>query len=103
VATATYSVKVDAGGDGTASIRTQSPRAWVIAQISIELADAPTGATADVRKNGYLITPLIAVSDVAAGEPYVLLLPSDELTVNWYGATPNTFGKVLVFYEESNQ
>ena len=101
MATATYSAKVGAGGTATVTIKTQAPKAWIVAQVSIELPTAPSGSTADLRKNGYMISPLIASSDVAAGEPYVLLLPSDELTVNWAGCTPNTIGKVLLFYDEA--
>lgn len=100
MATATYSAKVGAGGTATVTVKTGSMRAWVVAQVSVELASAPVGATCDIRKNGYLITPVIPTGDVASGEPYVLLDPTDTLTINWAGCTLNTVAKALVFYEE---
>jgi hypothetical protein len=101
MATATYSALVSAGGTATVTVRTGAPRAWVVAQVSIELQGAPSGATAMLRKNGYAVTPMIAASDVAAGEPYVRLLQTDTLTVEWAGCTPGQVGKALVLYEEA--
>jgi hypothetical protein len=98
VATAPFSVIIGAGGTGTVTVKTNAVESWVVAQVSIELQGAPSGATADLRKNGYLVTPMIAAGDVAAGEPALLLLPSDTLTINWAGCTPGQVGKVLVFY-----
>lgn len=97
--TATYSVKIGAGGTGTVTIRTGSREAWIISQVSIELASAPSGATADLRLNGNLVTLMVAQGDSAAGDPPVTLLETDTLTVNWTGCTVNTVGKVLIFYE----
>ena len=99
MATATYSARIGVGGDGTVSIRTNSQETWTVAQISIELEGAPSGAIANLRKNGYLVTPMIAAGDVAAGDPYVRLLPSDVLTVEWENCTLGQIGKVLAFYE----
>jgi hypothetical protein len=98
MATRTYSVTIGAGGTGTVTIKTDSPESWTVAQVSIEMPSAPSGATAELRKNDYLVTPMIAAGDVAAGEPYVLILPSDILTLKWIGCTPGAIGKVLVFY-----
>jgi hypothetical protein len=100
LATATYSAIVGAGGTATVSVRTNTSfETWTVAQISIELEGAPSGAVANLRKNTYLITPMIPAGDVAAGEPYVRLLPTDVLTVEWENCTPGQIGKVLVFYE----
>jgi hypothetical protein len=67
--------------------------------VSIELAAAPSGATADLRLNDRLVTLLIAPGDVAAGDPPVTLLPTDTLTVNWAGCTVGQTGKAMIFYE----
>jgi hypothetical protein len=99
MATATYSVKIGAGGTGTVTIRTNSRETWVVSQVSIEQATAPSGATADLRLNDRLVTLLIAPGDAATGDPPVTILPTDTMTVNWYDCTPNDVGKVLIFYE----
>lgn len=97
--TRTYSVVIGAGGTGTVSIKTGTREAWIISQVSIELASAPSGATADMRLNGALVTLMVAQGDSAAGDPPVTLLESDTLTINWAGCTVGTVGKVLIFYE----
>jgi hypothetical protein len=100
MATATYSVTIGAGGTGTVTIQTRSVVPWVVGQVTNELQGAPSGATCNLRKNGALISPLIAPSDVAAGEPFIELLGTDSLTVEWAGCTPGTIGKVVVLYTE---
>jgi hypothetical protein len=99
VATRTYSAKIVAGGTGTVTITTGSREVWIISQVSIELAAAPSGATADLRLNGSLVTLFVAPGDAATGDPPVTLLETDSLTVNWYGCTVGQIGKVLIFYE----
>jgi hypothetical protein len=98
--TATYSAKVAAGGTATITIQTRSRVPWVVGQIAIEMANTPSGATCALRKNGAIISPMIAPSDVAAGEPYILLNDTDTLTVEWAGCTPNAIGKATVLFEE---
>jgi hypothetical protein len=97
--TRTYSVVIGAGGTGTVTIRTGSREAWIISQVSIELASAPSGATADMRLNGSLVTLMVAQGDAAGGDPPVTLLDTDTLTINWTGCTAGTVGKVIIFYE----
>lgn len=99
MADATYTAKVGAAGTATITVQTRSVRSWVISQISVELSAAPTGATADIRKNGYLVTPVIPTGDTAAGDPPVVILPTDSLTINWYGCTNGQIAKATVFYE----
>lgn len=99
VATATYTGKVGADGTATISILTRSVRAWRISQVTIELPSAPSGATCSLRKNGYLVTLMIAAGDSAAGDPPVIVRQEDTLTIEWIGCTPNDVGKALVFYE----
>lgn len=99
MARASYSVKIGAGGTGTITIQTGSRQTWIIQQVSIELAGAPSGSTADLRHNGDLVTLMVAQGDAATGDPPVRILPSDALTVNWAGCTPNTIGRALVLYE----
>lgn len=96
---AAYSVKIGAGGTGTVTVKTNSRETWIVKQVSIELASAPSGATADLRINSDLVSLLVAQGDAAAGDPPITLLPTDTLTVNWAGCTANTVGRVLVFYD----
>lgn len=88
-----------ASGLATVTIQPYSAMPWNVTQVSIELSSAPIGATCSLRKNGYLITPMVATGDVASGDPPVLLLPEDVMTVEWVGCTPGTLGKVLYIYE----
>jgi hypothetical protein len=97
---ASYSKVVAANGLATVSIRAASPVPWIVSQISIEMGSAPVGALCTVRKNGSIITPMIAASDVASGEPYILLNDTDTLTVEWSGCTPGQIGKATVLYSE---
>jgi hypothetical protein len=97
--TATYSVRIGAGGTGTVTIRTGSRETWIVSQVSIELADAPAGSIADLRLNTRLVTLMIPTGDVAGGDPPVTVLPTDTLTVNWSGCTAGSVGQVLIFYE----
>jgi hypothetical protein len=99
VATRTYSAKIGAGGTGTVTIKTGTREVWIISQVTIELVGAPSGATADIRLNDYLVTLMVAQGDTAANDPPVTLLATDAVTVNWYGCTVNQIGKVMIFYE----
>jgi len=97
-------------GDGTAIIRVQPYGAlpWSIMQVSTELASAPIGATCALRKYpagssvGYLVTPMVATGDVAAGDPPIPLLPEDSMTVEWAGCTPGDLAKVIYLYEDGS-
>lgn len=99
VATATYTGKVDANGDATITIRTLAVRSWRVSQVTIEMPTAPSGATCSLRKNGYLVTLMIAAGDSAAGDPPVIVRQEDSLTVEWENCTAGDIGKALIFYE----
>lgn len=103
MAAADKPVTVTIGADGTGTARfkvTNGLDTWKVQQVSVELQAAPVGATCYVRKNGNLVTPIIPTADTAAGEPYVTLLPSDELTVKWEGCTPGQVGQVTFYYDD---
>lgn len=96
-----YSVLVDGAGNATATIQTGSSfRTWTVSQISVEMPSAPLGATCDARKNGALITPLIATGDAATGDPPVTLRPGETLTVAFAGCTPGDVGTVFLIYDD---
>jgi hypothetical protein len=96
----TYTCVVTGAGVGTVTVDTDRRMTWSVQQVSSEMATAPGTAACVIRKNGYLVTQMIAQADVAGGDPPVELLPSDVMTVVWTGATPGDVGKVLVTYDE---
>jgi hypothetical protein len=95
-----YSATVAA--NGTASIRV-SPNGihpWSVDQVSTEYADAPLGAVTYLRRNGNLITYMIATGDVADGAPAVVLNPGDVMTIEWTGADPGDLVKAWITYDD---
>lgn len=102
---AAYSATATAGGVATVTISPfTKQRTWIVRQVSIEVVGtAPLGAQCIVRKNGSLVTLMIAQADSAGDEPPVTLYGSDQMTVTWTGLTANTPVKVfIIFDEESN-
>lgn len=98
--TAAYSKVVAAAGTATITVKSAGQVPWIVGQVSIEMSSAPVGAACSIRKNGSIITPMIAASDVASGEPYIQLLYTDVLTIEWTGCTPGQVGKATVLYSE---
>ena len=97
----TFTATADAGGTAVVTVRPgQKLRTWVITQVSVEMSTAPIGTACVIRKNGALVTPVVATGDAATGDPPVVLYGSDVLTITWTGATPGDVGTVLVFYDE---
>lgn len=97
----TFTPVVAANGTAVATIKVANGiDTWIITQISAELPAAPIGATGEVRKNTYLVSPFIPTGDTVAGEPPVYLRPTDVLTVQWAGCTPGQVAKVLVFFDD---
>lgn len=91
------------GADGTATVTLKVANGtdtWTVKQVSLEMQAAPTGASCYVRKNGYPISPAIPTGDTVAGDPYVILQPSDVFTVVWAGCTPGIAGKVIIFTDD---
>lgn len=75
-------------------------RTWLVSQVSVEMAAAPSGATCELRKTGRLVTLLIATGDVAGGDPPVLLRGGESLTVQWAGVTAGLVGRALAIMDE---
>src|SRR6266536_4911705 len=98
--TKSYTAIVAGDGTAVATITPDRGLTWVVSQVSVELPGAPAGATCAVRKNGALVSPIIPTGDTAAGDPPVVLMLGDALTVEWAGCTPGTVGKVLVLLTE---
>lgn len=89
--------------DGTASITCTPTKnvPWVVTQVSTEYRESPSGCIAELRKNGALITVMIA-TDVADSDPPVFLRPGDRLVVTWTGGTVGDSVSALFIYQEGN-
>lgn len=87
--------------DGTATIRFTPTKnqPWKLQQVSTEMNNAPSGATAELRKNGNLISVMIA-SDVVDSEPPVPVVPGDRMEINWFGGTPGEEVAAYIIYRE---
>lgn len=88
-----------AGGTATITIRSGRQR-WTVSQVSTEMINAPSGSTCVMRKNGNIITTLVANGDVAGGDPPIEIGPGDSLTVVWSSVTPGQVGKATVIYDD---
>ncbi len=99
-----FSAVTNAAGICAVSISTGArSRDWSVSQISVEMLTAPVGvggAVCFIRKNGVLVTQVLATADAAAGDPPVQLNPNDVLTVVWERATPGDIGKVFAIYDD---
>ena len=97
-ATAPYSKIVGAAGTAVITVRPPGRQIWTVTQVSNEMENAPSGAVCNLRKNGNLVTPLVATGDAATGDPPVILLPSDVMTVEWASCTQGLVGRAIIFY-----
>jgi hypothetical protein len=95
-----YSAVVTGAGRAVVTIRPPRLQRWIVSQVSVEMPTGPVGSTCALRLNGRMVTPLISTGDVASGEPYTTVYPTDQLTVEWDGCTPGDVGTVLMFYTE---
>lgn len=79
-------------------------RTWIVSQVAIEVVGAaPVGATATLRKNGNLVSPMIAQADTAGGDPPVTIRGYDQLTVTWAGLTPGMTVRGFAIYDEERE
>lgn len=88
--------------DGTLQIR-MGPRrdqVWEVTQVSLEMATAPAGATAEIRDamNGLMSPSYSARRATAAGS--LTLNPGETISVNWTAATPGHRGRAIAIYRK---
>lgn len=91
---------VKSDGTLTITIKPTGRQTWTVSQVSINMQSAPIGATALLKKNGALITPMVATGDAAGGDPAIDVRPAEKLTVEWAGCTAGQTGTVLVIYDD---
>ena len=96
---AEYASTVRADGTATIQFTPTKSKPWLLQQISTEYAQSPSGATAELRKNGSLITVMLP-SDVADSAPPVPVAPGDRIEVNWFGGTPGQPVSCYIIYTE---
>jgi hypothetical protein len=92
--------KVTAAGTLTITIKPTGRQTWTVNQVSISMTTAPIGATCYLKKNGVIVTPMVASGDAAGGDPPVVVRLVDKLTVEWAGCTSGVVGTVLVIYDD---
>lgn len=97
---AATSATVDLNGNATARLINRGPNTFVVNQVSIEMPNAPSGAVANLRKDGVLITLMVANADVADGDPPVVLRQGETLNVEWSSCTPGDVGTAWFSYNQ---
>jgi hypothetical protein len=94
-----FSTIIESNGEGSITLTPTKNTPWIVTQVTTEYHDSPSGSTAELRKNGALITPMIP-TDVADSDPPVFLRPGDRLVVTWFHGTPGNTVSALFIYEE---
>lgn len=94
----TTSATADASGFASAAFRCRGNQVNRVTQVAAEMAGAAAAVCA-IRRNTWLVCPIVATGDAGAGDPPIWLWPGDEMTVEWTGAPPGAVGKVTVFYD----
>lgn len=74
---------------------------WTVEQVTLEMPNAPVGATAEIRRMGAFIDRAQSARKAsAAQEPPIFLNGGETMTVEWAGCTPGQAGKVLAIYRK---
>jgi hypothetical protein len=94
-----FSAQIGADGTATITFTPTKNRPWHLEQVSTEYHNSPSGTTAELRKNGNLITVMIA-SDVADSDPPVPVVPGDRMTISWAGGTSGDVVNAYIIYRE---
>jgi hypothetical protein len=96
-----FSTIVESNGQGSITLTPTKNNPWIVTQVTTEYQNYPSGATAELRKNGALITVMFP-TDVADSDPPVFLRPGDRLVVTWFNGTPGDTTSALFIYEEGD-
>lgn len=95
------STRIGSNGEATITFTPTKNVPWNVTQVSTEYNNSPSGCSAELRKNGALVTVMIP-TDVADREPPVFLRPGDRLVVKWMGGTSGNPVSALFFYDETD-
>lgn len=92
---------VDANGDLTIVFGPAYSNVWEVLQISLEMPDAPTGSSAEIRYMSSLVARApSARKATASGDPPFFLKGGETMSVVWENCTVGDTGKVLVTYRK---
>jgi hypothetical protein len=94
-----FSTIVGSNGQASVTLTPTKNVPWIVTQVSTEYRNSPSGSSAELRKNGSLVTAMIP-TDVADSDPPVFLRPGDRLVVTWFGGTAGNPVSAIFFYEE---
>jgi len=93
---------VDAAGDLTIKFGPQLNELWDVSQVSLEMPNAPVGASVSLRVMGSFVdAPASPRRASAGGDPPVYLNGGEFMTVEWINCTPGDFGNVWITYRKS--
>lgn len=95
-------VSATVAANGTLVIRIGPRRnqIWEVTQVSLEMATAPAGATAEIRDvMGGLMSPSYSARRASASGSQTLN-PGETISVNWTAATPGDVGRVVAIYRK---
>lgn len=90
----------DVNGAATITITPYRRQVWTVSQVSVEAVTTSTTAMATVRKGDFLITPLVAQADAAAGDPPVILRPGETLSVSWANLNAGDQVRAIILYDD---
>jgi hypothetical protein len=76
-------------------------RPLTVTQVSVEMATGGDLAACTLRLNGALVSPAVATGDAVGGDPPIIVMPGDQLTVTWTGATAGSIGTALFLYDDA--
>jgi hypothetical protein len=102
---ANLSATAPASGAVTLTFRIRGTEVNRVTQVSTEMtagsaASVSSGAVGALRLNGRLVAPFVPQGDAVGGDPPVDVGPTDDLTVEFTGATPGNVCAALIFYRQ---
>jgi hypothetical protein len=103
-----YSAATDAAGAATVTVRPRSSSGMLVKQVATEVLTAAGGTVSGgglckIKKNGWLVTPVVATGDAAGGDPPIYFGPTDVMTVEWTAlGVAGLQCRATVFWDEAD-
>lgn len=92
------SVTVGSNGQGEITWKVNTGQTWSVAQVSVQNNGAADSEAFVFQNNIFVCGTVAGGQDTAAGQPPVVLMPGQTLTVAWTGATPGSLSTATIFY-----
>lgn len=78
-----YSAVSTAAGEAVVTVRPRGSSGMLVRQVAVEVTGLTGGGKCAIRKNGWLVCPVVATGDASAGEPSIFIGATDVMTVEW--------------------